>query len=114
MRISDLANRDGKAGSNQSWRSETDNGRHYIYHYSTLMLSYDVMPSITEYFEWDQDMDTVYGSLGHLSVSDQQGMNILFRTLGMPFYFVRARNDYGIYSTDPDVVVFPFAKWMVA
>lgn len=58
-----------------------------VYHYSTVMLEY-----VTEDdgYTWDGDIDTVIFSTGHGSVSDQNGMNKLFRETGIPAYFERA------------------------
>jgi hypothetical protein len=76
----------GKAGSNQSWRCETNvvNGVEIctLWHYNTCMM------------EWRKDRPTdkshLYFSLGHGSVSDQGAMNKAFRILGLPHYFSRA------------------------
>lgn len=69
------------------WRAEEETlsdgvvVRH-IYHYSTRMLTYRVMdPSDPDYLDY---------SLGHHSVSDQHGMNQLFRKLCIPLYYSRA------------------------
>lgn len=88
MRVRDLAHKDGKAGSNGAWHSYTySTGHRDIYHYSTLMLAYD---TLVDGVHWDGNLDTVYVSTGHGSVSDQGGMNQLFRELGMPLRFDRA------------------------
>lgn len=81
MRIAELAHKDGSAGSGRAWRSETDgNGNRYIWHYSTVMLKFK---------ESDPTAD-LYMSIGYGSVSDQHGMNTLFRALGLPYRYVRA------------------------
>jgi hypothetical protein len=89
MRIKDLAHKDGRAGH---WRSETtEYGRRCtdpparqvreIWHYSTMMLRFSVdQPSDDRYLDY---------STGHGSKSDQGGMNVLFRELGLPYYFSR-------------------------
>lgn len=68
------------------WRSYQDGSWMQVFHYSTLMLAWH----IGERGKWDGNVDTVYYSTGHGSVSDQNGMNNLFARLGMPFYFSRA------------------------
>jgi len=104
--ITDLARKDTRAGSNGSWRAETypqsygyvehkgliQRGYREVWHYSTLMLRYGYETSYEQPgpLEWDQDLNTVYASTGNGSVSDQHGMNQLFRALGMPLNFSRA------------------------
>ena len=95
MKIKDLAKQDGSAGSNGAWRSVSfidieGNPRRSIFHYSTLMLQYTSAPDIDGPCSWDGSTSTVFTSTGHGSVSDQGGMNQLFRALDMPFYFSRA------------------------
>jgi hypothetical protein len=87
MRIVDLAefgkgNR--KAGNWSRVSDVRDDGvrRVIIFHYSTPMLKYiershDVLISSVDF------------RLGHGSVSDQQGMNTLFKALGLPYYYSR-------------------------
>lgn len=76
---------EGKEGVAGAWRIE----RVYIhgarvarlYHYSTLMLQWDIdFPHGSDKLDW---------SLGWGSVSDQQGMNVAFRELGLPYYYSR-------------------------
>ena len=77
---------DGKAGSNQSWRSFVtinDQGVYVceLWHYNTRMLVWDeVDPTDERVLDFD---------VGHGSVSDQNGMNIAFRTLGLPYRYDR-------------------------
>ena len=60
------------------WSSVSDGCNRTIYHYQTRMLEFDI------------DTKTViYWSTGHGSVSDQSGMNRLFRALGSRLYFSR-------------------------
>lgn len=86
MRIRDLARKDGRAGSEGSWKSQTftfSNGVEVreIYHYGHHMLSFRITdPSDTNYLDY---------SIGWGSVSDQGGMNQLFLTLGLPYYYSR-------------------------
>lgn len=68
-----------KAGCTKNWRSEDYNGYREVYHYSTLMLKFDI-----------STREVIYTSTGHGSVSDQQTMNQLFARLEMPLYFSRA------------------------
>lgn len=85
MRIVDLAEKgkeNRKAGnwSRTSDVRESDGVRRVIiFHYSTPMLSY---------LETEPVEVTGY-SLGHGSVSDQQGMNQLFNRLNLPYYYNR-------------------------
>lgn len=62
----------GRAGSGGAWRVY---GKE-LWHYSTLMLKWE---------EVGENYEDVYMSTGHGSVSDQHGMNVAFRTLGLPF-----------------------------
>lgn len=82
--IKDTADRQVTAGKWQSWDSEEPMTRN-IYHYSTLMLSF----KLDAEGQWDGNLDTVDYSIGHGSVSDQNGMNTLFARLGMPYYYQR-------------------------
>lgn len=78
-----------RAGSGGAWRlDETMCGRRGIYHYGTLMIAFTVVNE-DGLVEWDGDPGNVYLSTGNGSVSDQGGMNEIFKTLGMPFYFSR-------------------------
>jgi hypothetical protein len=103
VRITDLATRDGKTNK---WRAHTESDpatgklRHLIYHYSTLMLSYyvEVDSEYPKRYRWDGDPYGVDAYLGWGSVSDQGGMNDLFKELGMPLYFSR-KGGAQIYST---------------
>ena len=88
MTIRELVHRAncGKFGVCGPWRTE-ENVTYFLsgpmrtarlYHYSTLML------------EWDlKNGGYVYMSEGHGSVSDQNGMNTAFKVLGFPLYFSR-------------------------
>lgn len=82
MKLEELVYRDMRAGH---WRSTTVNARREVYHYSTLMLSFPTdeagLPIATA--------ENVWYETGHGSVSDQQGMNRLFRELGLPLYYSR-------------------------
>lgn len=103
MQIKDLAHKDGRAGSGGAWRTATverhtnNDGDRYsltgptirrrqVWHYGTLMLEW----TVDDENRWDGNVDTVYTSTGHGSVSDQGGMNRLFRALGMPLRYNRA------------------------
>ena len=73
----------GKAGA---WEvTRTDNGQCdtccRLYHYSTCMLVWDPYDPANE-----ASLDY---SLGWGSVSDQHGMNKVFRELGIPLYYSR-------------------------
>ena len=69
------------AGSNGSWRLErTSNDEYVLVHYATPMLSWYDHP--------DGVVITGY-SVGHGSVSDQGGMNVAFRVLGVPYRYYR-------------------------
>lgn len=71
-----------------AWRVEIDSGPSIhdkrvaeLYHYSTLMLVWNIeSPLDSEVLDW---------SLGHGSVSDQNGMNTAFRVLDLPYYYSR-------------------------
>ena len=77
-----IRNRRGKAGSNGSWKvtNGIGNGYHCLWHYSTPML---------EWYDTGYGVEVIAYDEGHGSVSDQQGMNIAFRTLGVPYYYSR-------------------------
>src|SRR5215831_6983031 len=84
-----IRNRQGRAGSNGSWRvepcidSDPFVGSEYeLWHYGVRML---VWRHSIRYGNEALDM-----SIGHGSVSDQGGMNTAFRVLGLPYYFSRA------------------------
>ena len=82
---------EGKAGH---WRVEKgDDDRHYLYHYSTLMLTWE---EVAEGQYEDRDM-----SLGKGSRSDQGGMNVAFRELDLPYRYDRDRRGGG-----PRIVVW--------
>lgn len=72
----------GRAGSNGAWQAVTEGSTTQLWHYGTLMLSwrktFDEMPPVM-----------VNYSIGHGSVSDQNGMNTAFRVLGFPYYYSR-------------------------
>jgi hypothetical protein len=76
MTIEELATapRSRKAGN---WRVWVDENRREIWHYSTRMLVVDSNGEVLDY------------STGWGSVTDQQGMNRLFRALDLPLYFRR-------------------------
>ena len=87
MRIRDLAHKDGVAGA---WRAtsrridlDDANTAHIreIWHYSTLMLKFNTVVH--------DDEAVLDYSVGWGSVSDQGGMNQLFRELNLPLYYVR-------------------------
>lgn len=92
--IRDLADGNAHAGSGGAWRSVTedftvDTRRSYkwrtIFHYETVMLAF----ALNDEGKWDGNTDNVVYNIGHGSVSDQNGMNKLFRHMNMPLYFVR-------------------------
>jgi hypothetical protein len=77
----------GKAGSNASWSAETHETPdgvvvRTIRHYGHLMLQFRV--------DNPRDPNYLFYSTGWGSVSDQGGMNRLFRVLNIPRYFSRA------------------------
>ena len=84
----------GKPGRSHAWRVEThscyrcrDENIHcttpYIelWHYGTRMLKWYVFDGGCVLVDW---------SIGHGSVSDQNGCNIAFRTLNLPYRYNRA------------------------
>ncbi len=76
----------GKSGTAGAWRVEVGGGYEKnvaeLWHYGTRMLVWNVdAPDDSEVLDW---------SLGWGSVSDQNGMNVAFRTLGLPYHFDRA------------------------
>jgi hypothetical protein len=81
------------------WRSENlDECNRSVWHYSTIMLTFCI--------DSEGRPDTSVGStllmsLGHGSVSDQQGMNRMFRALNVPFYYSRSGGAQ-ITCNDPD------------
>lgn len=86
MRIADLATQEGRAGSHGSWEAVRLGNQHLVYHYNTLMLRF----TIDHKGRWDGNLDTVQTDLGRGSVSDQNGMNTLFKKLGIPLRYNRA------------------------
>lgn len=82
--IKDTADRQVTAGR---WKSIDDGRGRVVYHYRTPMLAFVT----DEDGQWDGDLETVDYSIGHGSVSDQNGMNVLFARLGMPYIYRRAR-----------------------
>lgn len=88
MRISELPFKLGRAGHYGSWRSFDDychaNGQvvRVVKHYDTRMITFllDTGGSPVEVVDY---------SIGHGSVSDQNGMNKLFRAVGSDHYFSR-------------------------
>lgn len=89
-KIVDCAHRQTSgAGSNGAWRSVDTTAPHSricvrdIFHYGTCMMSF-----ITNNDgEWDGK--EIYSHIGRGSVSDQMGMNKLFREMNMPYYYQR-------------------------
>jgi hypothetical protein len=74
-----IRNGNGRA---HAWRVEREDDRETLYHYSTAMLTWNALdPHDENVLDWD---------LGWGSVSDQNGMNVAFRTLGLPYYYSRA------------------------
>lgn len=67
-------------GRTHGWTVERDNSVATLVHYSTPMLRWDVRAP--------RESHTVI-SIGHGSVSDQNGMNTAFRTLGIARRFDR-------------------------
>ncbi len=63
--------------------------RRHVYHYETDMLSFVVKRTPGTVAEWDGNLETVDYSIGHGSVSDQNGMNKLFARLSMPLVYLR-------------------------
>lgn len=81
--LESLLYRDRKLGH---WSSTSEDGRRTIWHYTTRMLTLPI----------DQDNQPITDtgglfrmSIGNGSVSDQGGMNRLFKQLGIPFYYSR-------------------------
>lgn len=66
-----------------------------VFHYNTEMLTFWADND----GRWNNETNTVIASIGYGSVSDQNGMNKLFRHLNMPFYYVR-KGGAQILSTD--------------
>lgn len=90
MSIAELIRRGyGKAGP---WQIEADGDSATLFHYSTAMLTWN--PSDPT------DEDTLDWSIGHGSVSDQNGMNTAFRILALPYRFDRDRKGGGPRITD--------------
>lgn len=52
-----------------------------LYHHGTMMLAWDI--------DFPQSSDKLDWSLGWGSVSDQNGMNVAFRVLDLPYYYSR-------------------------
>jgi hypothetical protein len=79
----------GRAGSNGAWRVERmESGTiATLWHYSTPMLTWAVdqpaNPAVLDY------------GIGHGSVSDQGGMNVAFRTLGLALRYDRDQRGGG-------------------
>ncbi len=78
----------GASGVAGAWRVEVGGGYANeklvaeLWHYGTRMLVWNVnSPDDSEVLDWD----TGWGS-----VSDQNGMNIAFRVLGLPYRYNRA------------------------
>lgn len=77
------------------WRSEDTVGPvtghpnvyRKVFHYSTVMLIVFLMPDGSPIRE---DWGIHYKGLGYGTVSDQQGMNRLFRALKSSYYYSRA------------------------
>lgn len=71
-----------------AWRVEIEAGPNVhdkrvaeLWHYGTRMLVWNIdSPLDSEVLDW---------SLGHASVSDQNGMNTAFEVLGLPYYYSR-------------------------
>lgn len=79
-----IANRHGRAGHNGSWQVDIlirTPPVYQLWHYTTLMLSW--------YDKSDGTSVMIGFSLGHGSVSDQGGMNIAFRELGLSYRYDR-------------------------
>lgn len=69
-------------GTAHAWHVESDPSYgedvRALYHYTTRMA------------EWDHKThEVLWTGLGWGSVSDQNGLNTLFRVLGAPYYFAR-------------------------
>ena len=73
----------GKPGKLKAWRIESTNSFFTLWHYGTRMLTWYV--SVV-----DGGCVLVDWSIGHGSVSDQNGCNIAFRTLNLPYRYNRA------------------------
>lgn len=66
------------SASNGRWHVYADcQGHVNVYHFNTLMLAIY------------SDGQIIRSAVGHGSVSDQQGMNQVFRQLGLPLYYRR-------------------------
>lgn len=88
-----VRNGKGTAGSSGAWRVTTDvhpfPGTFTLWHYATAMLQWRYVNDSAEILDY---------STGNGSVSDQNGMNKTFRTLGVPYYYGR-KGGAEIYET---------------
>lgn len=71
-------------GRSNGWRVEKrSDGVAHLYHYSTLMLTWNSAdPADESVLSWD---------LGWGSRSDMNGMNVAFRLLDLPYYYTLNR-----------------------
>jgi len=86
----------GKDGNAGAWHTEiekTDFGHEtHLYHYTTRVLTWlQESPTNTLWLDWN---------LGWGSVSDQNGLNVAFRVLGLPLRYDRDQRGGGARVTD--------------
>lgn len=80
--------------SGTNWRAEATwdegNGHLVVIHHATAMLtvSFDGQGDV-RIPDLDSEAGAYQVSLGYGSVSDQQGMNQVYRDLGLPWYYAR-------------------------
>lgn len=84
----------GGRGQTHGWRVERRGDIAILVHYSTAMLRWDVRAPATSY--------TVL-SIGHGSVSDQNGVNTFFRLFDVPCRFDRDQRGGGPRVTSLEV-----------
>lgn len=98
MKITDTADRPCRAGHWYSY--DTAHGPDYIfhsygirrsvYHYGTCMLTFELQQNKHGQLTWDGNPESVWTNEGRGSVSDQGGLNKIFKHLWMPFRYDRA------------------------
>ena len=101
------------SGRSHAWRVERNGQAATLWHYGTAMLTWNL--------ERPSDPDALDSSTGWGSVSDQNGMNIAFRVLGLPYRFDRDQRGGGPrvtelrkhacgHATDPSVATCTCAR----